>query len=304
LRTLRVLADRPENVARFLLLGSASPALFRHVGETLAGRAHLIEMGGFTVEETGFVNLERLWLRGTFPRSYLHATDADSLEWRRAFIRTFLVRDVPHWTEVRQDERALYRFLEWAAQYHGQSWNNSEVGAQLGLSYKTIQRLVDIFTECFVLRQLRPYARNPGIRLRKAPKLYFRDAGLFHHFAGIDRPDALRINPKSGPSWEGFALDQVLRMLSLPEERCFHWSKHSGAEIDLVVERGGRLYGLEFKLTEQPKVTVSIRTGLDELALEHLWIVTPTEHTIELDKKITAVGLNQLDAIRSHLEAR
>lgn len=293
-RTLRVLADAAERDTRYLLLGSASPALFRWVGETLAGRAQFVEMGGFTAVETGITQLERLWLRGTFPRSFLHAEERDSMEWRRAFIRTFLVRDIPHWAEIRQDERALYRFLEWAAQYHGQSWNNSEVGGQLGLSYKTVQRLVDIFTECFVLRQLRPFARNPGVRLRKAPKLYFRDAGLFHHFAGIDQPDTLRIHPKSGASWEGFALDQVIRLLGLPEERCFHWSKHSGAEIDLVVETGGKLHGFEFKMTDQPKATLSMRTGVDELGLERLWIVTPRTEVIEIDGKICAVGLNGL----------
>lgn len=300
--TLRVLADRADNRARFLLLGSAAPTLFRHVGETLAGRARFIEMGGFTVAETGHINLARLWLRGAFPRSYLHETDADSLDWRRDFIRTFLVRDIPHWAEVRQEERTLYRFLEWAAQYHGQSWNHSLVGGQLGLSYKTVQRLVDIFTDCFVLRQLQPYARNPGVRLRKAPKLYFRDAGLYHHFAGIDRPDVLRINPRSGASWEGFALDQVIRALRLPEERCFHWSKHSGAEIDLLIERGGRLFGVEFKLNEEPKLTPSMRAGLAELSLAALWVVTPSGDRIELEDKVTALGLNRLAEIGARLD--
>lgn len=295
--TLRVLADRADNRARFLLLGSAAPTLFRQVGETLAGRARFIEMGGFTVAETGFVNLPRLWLRGSFPRAYLHEEEADSLDWRRDFIRTFLVRDVPHWSEVRQDERTLYRFLEWAAQYHGQSWNHSLVGAQLGLSYKTVQRLVDIFTECFVLRQLPSYSRNSGARLRKAPKLYFRDAGLYHHFAGIDRPDALRINPRSGASWEGFALDQLIRTLRLPEERCFHWGKHSGAEVDLVIERGGKLHGVEFKLADEPRITPSMRAGQVELSLASLWVVTPSSERIELENGITAVGLNRIEEI-------
>lgn len=288
---LRVLVDRDPSPARFLILGSASPDLAQHASETLAGRVELLDMGGFDMDEVGTENLERLWSRGSFPRSYLAASEEDSVAWRESFARTFLERDIPQ-LGLRIPPATLRRFWTMLAHYHGQSWNGAEIAQAFGVSAKTVRGYLDILTGTFMVRQLQPWFENLGKRQVKAPKVYLRDSGMLHSLLGVTAMETVLTHPKSGASWEGFALEQVLRRTA-PSEAYF-WAVHSGAELDLLLFKEGRRIGFEFKLSETPKVSRSMHSAIEALGLEHLWVVYPGEHRYPLTERITAVPLGQV----------
>ena len=290
---LRVLADRKPSPARFLILGSAAPDLIRHASESLAGRVEFVEMAGFTAEECGPEALETLWLRGGLPRSFLARSAADSMAWRENFIQTFLQRDIPQFG-LRIAAPALRRFWEMLAHYHGQTFNASELGRALGVSDQTVKSYLDVLTQTFMVRQLQPWFENIGKRQVKAPKVYFRDSGLLHGLLALPTRDALWAHPRAGASWEGFMLEQVLR-LAAPASAYF-WSTHGGAELDLLLPIEGRRHGVEFKWQEAPAVTKSMRMALADLRLDHLWVVHPGSSTFPLDEKITAVPAAGLPA--------
>ena len=286
---LRVLADRPKHPARFLILGSASPAIIGHASETLAGRVEFVELAGFDLSETGPEALDALWVRGGFPRSFLAASDADSLAWREGFVRTFLERDIPQ-LGIHIAATSMRRFWTMLAHYHGQTWNASELGRAMGLSDKTVRGYLDLLTGTYMVHQLQPWFENLGKRQVKSPKVYFRDSGLLHHL--LDIPDRHRLlgHPKVGASWEGFAIEQILRAYGQPQP--YFWSAHGGAELDLLFLHEGRRLGFEVKFNEAPKVTASMRKAKEALGLEHLWVVYPGAHRIPMDQGITALPLN------------
>ena len=287
-KVLRVLIDRPEGGARFLLLGSASPALLRQTGESLAGRIEVIETGGFTLDETGVENAARLWWRGGFPRSYTASDDTASRVWRREFIRTVVQRDLPQ-LGIGAPAPAIYRFWSMLARYHGQIWNAADPARSLGVNESTVRRYLDWLTQAFLVRQLPPWHANLGKRQVKAPKVYVRDAGLLHELLGIEDAAALARHPKSGASWEGFALDQVLR-IARPDEAYF-WATHAGAELDLLMIRNGQHVGVEFKRTDAPALTPSIRTALADLQLSAVYVVYPGSRRYRLAERVEAVPL-------------
>ncbi len=288
---LRVLVDRPGNSARFLILGSASPSIVKAVSETLAGRIEFVELTGFNVFETNPDEWEKLWQRGGFPRSFLADSETDSLTWREGFIRTFLERDIPQ-LGINIPPAALRRFWTMLAHYHGQTWNAAELSRSLGISDKTVRSYLDILTGAFMIRQLQPWYENLGKRQVKAPKIYFRDTGLLHSLLDIPDQNSLWAHPKSGASWEGFALEQVLQ--SLQPSQAYFWATHNGAELDLLLFLNGKRYGFEIKLAEAPAITASMRSALESLNLEHLWIVYPGQHHQLIDEKITLLPLNEL----------
>jgi len=290
-KVLRVLIDRPEGGARFLLLGSASPALLRQTGESLAGRIEVIETGGFTLDETGVENAARLWWRGGFPRSYTASDDTASRVWRREFIRTVVERDLPQ-LGIGAPAPAIYRFWSMLAHYHGQIWNAADPARSLGVNESTVRRYLDWLTQAFLVRQLPPWHANLGKRQVKAPKVYVRDAGLLHELLGIEDAAALARHPKSGASWEGFALDQVLR-IARPDEAYF-WATHAGAELDLLMIRNGQHVGVEFKRTDAPTLTPSIRTALADLQLSAVYVVYPGSRRYRLAERVEAVPLAAL----------
>ena len=291
---LRVLVDRPETQARFLILGSASPDIIRNVSETLAGRVELVELAGFDLRETGAETWERLWLRGGFPRSFLAASDEDSLAWREGFIRTFLERDIPQ-LGIRIPAAAMRRFWTMLAHYHGQIWNASELARAMGLSDKTVRSYLDILTGTFMVRQLQPWYENIGKRQVKAPKIYLRDSGVLHSLLSLPNLHVLTGHPRVGASWEGFALEQVLQTLKLSE--AFFWATHSGAEIDLFFLAQGRRLAIEVKFNEAPHVTRSMHIALDDLALDHLWIIYPGQHAYPVHEQITVWPLREVAAV-------
>ncbi|HEY9064827.1 MAG TPA: ATP-binding protein [Burkholderiaceae bacterium] len=291
-KVLRVLIDRPDSgEVRFLLLGSASPALLRQTSESLAGRIEVIETGGFTLDETGVENAGRLWWRGGFPRSYTASNDEASRIWRREFIRTVVERDLPQ-LGIGAPASAMYRFWAMLAHYHGQIWNAAEPARSLGVNESTVRRYLDWLTQAFLVRQLQPWHANLGKRQVKAPKVYVRDAGLLHALLGIEDAAALARHPKSGASWEGFALDQVLR-IARPDEAYF-WATHAGAELDLLMIKEGRRIGVEFKRADAPTLTPSIRTALADLQLETVYVVYPGSRRYRLAENVEAVPLGAL----------
>jgi len=285
---LRVLVDRRENPARFLILGSASGDLLRQSSESLAGRMEKLVIGGFSLPEMGTEAEQRLWLRGGFPPSYLAASDADSALWRKSFIQTLLERDFPQWG-VRVPAIALQRFWTMVAHYHGQVWNAAEPARALGVSETTTRRHLDLLTDALMMRQLRPYYANLGKRQVKSPKIYLRDTGLLHQLLGIDSMKALLTHPKVGASWEGFVIEQILR--TQPHDEAFFWATHQGAEIDLILRRGGELIGIECKRTDSPRLTPSIRIAIEDLKLHRLIIIYPGPRQFPLSDQVEAVPL-------------
>jgi hypothetical protein len=293
---LRVLADRPRTPARFLILGSASPDLIAGVSETLAGRVAFVELGGFDLEETGAENWPGLWLRGGFPRSFLSESDDDSFVWREQFIQTFLTRDLPQ-LGIHIAAPQMRRFWMMVAHYHGQSWNAAEISGSLGISDKTARHYLDILTGAFLMRQLLPWTENLGKRIRKAPKVYVRDSGLFHSLMGLSTRELLESHPKLGASWEGFALEQILRAFRVAEGAAFFWGAHSGAELDLLLFRAGKRIGFEFKFSDAPTLTKSMTQSISGLNLERLWVVYPGVHSYSLAERVEAVPLTALSAL-------
>ncbi len=287
---LRVLADRPGIPARFLVLGSASPDLVRGVSESLAGRVGFVDLSGFDGTEVGFENLDALWVRGGFPESFLSSSDEASFRWRQQFIRTFLTRDIPQLGITIPTEQ-LRRFWLMVAHYHGQTWNASEIAGSLGVNYKTAQRYLDILTGAFMMRTLSPWTENLGKRVRKAPKVYLRDSGLFHSLQNIRSLRELQAHPKLGASWEGLALEHILRVLRVEPGEAYYWATHSGAEVDLMILRGERRWGFEFKYADAPRATPSMRVAMEDLGLQRLSVIYPGEKNYALDEKIEVVAL-------------
>ena len=280
---LRVLADREGTPARFLLLGSASPALLRASSESLAGRIEVIEVGGFVLEETGADTADALWQRGGFPRSFLAETDADSRTWRQQFLQTLVERDLPQ-LGAALAPAALLRFLTMLAHYHGQIWNAAEPARSLGISEITVRRYLDLLTGAYLVRQLPPWFANIGKRQVRSPKIYWRDCGLLHQLLGIADEQALLSHPRCGASWEGFALEHMLQRLQ-PDEAYF-WATHTGAELDALLIKDGRRLGLEIKRADAPRLTSSMRHALDDLELDALWVIYPGSLRYRLHERI------------------
>lgn len=290
---LRVLADRRKAPARFLILGSASGDLLRQSSETLAGRMERIEIGGFTLAELGADAMDKLWRRGSFPRSYLARSEQDSFAWRNQFVQTLLERDFPQWG-VRVPAVALLRFWTMIAHLHGQIWNAAEPARALGVSQPTVRRHLDLLTDALVLRQLQPWHANLGKRQVKSPKIFVRDSGLLHQLLGLETEKALLSHPKLGASWEGFVVEQVL--VGEPHDEAWFWATHQGSEIDLLLRRGDRWFGVECKRSDTPRITPSIRTAFVDLELDRVAIVYPGAKRFLLDERTEAVPLRSLAA--------
>lgn len=290
---LRVLADRRPLRSRFLLLGSASPELLKQTSESLAGRIAYLELGGFDLIEVGAPALPRLWLRGGFPRAFLARTEEISRTWRRSFIRDFLERDLPQ-LGFRVPAETLRRFWSMLAHYHGQVWNASEFARSFGVADTTVRRYLDQLTATFVVRQLPPWHENVAKRQVKAPKTYVVDSGLLHALLGVTDMTHLRGHPKAGASWEGFGLEAVIRELDVHREECHFWRTHTGAELDLLVIRGRRRLGFEFKLTDAPTMTASMRVALKDLRLDSLDVIHAGRKTYRLAREVRALPLAEV----------
>jgi len=288
---LRVLADREDLPARFLILGSASPELIRSSSESLAGRMETISISGFSLAEVGVDELQKHWLRGGFPLSFLAENDSDSFAWRKNFVQTFLERDLPRWG-VQIPTGNLLRFWTMISHYHGQVWNAAEPARSMGVSEPTIRRYLDILQDVFMVRILQPWHTNLKKRQVKSPKIYFRDSGLLHALLGLRTHHDLQTHPKSGASWEGYVVEEAIKSMG-PDEAYF-WGTHNGAEIDLLLFKNGKRVGVECKRVDAPRLTTSMQIALEDLQLNHLAVIYPGERLYPLSEKVSAVPLSSL----------
>ncbi len=288
---LRVLMDRSNAAGQYLLLGSAAPALLRQSNESLLGRVRTIEVTGFNIDDVAPTERNKLWLRGGYPLSFTAPSDAKSMAWRDSAVQSYLYTDLPQ-LGLNIDATAMLRFWKMLAHYHGQLWNAAEPARSLGVSETTVRRYLDQLTQTFMVRQLQPWHTNLGKRQVKSPKIYFRDTGLLHNLMGINQLEQLRTHPACGASWEGFALEQVIR-LAQPDEAYF-WATHAGAELDLLLLKGNQRVGVEFKHSSNPKVTQSMRIAANDLKLDRLYVVYPGDYRYILGEGIEAVPLDAL----------
>ncbi len=287
---LRVLADEDRRPGRFLVLGSASPELIGMASESLAGRVAIVELAGLRVLDVGGDELDTIWRRGGLPRSYLGAEE-ESVAWRDDYISTFLERDLAN-LGVRIPPTTMRRFWTMVAHYHGQTWNGSELSRALAVSQTTVRRYLDALTDALVIRQLQPWFANIAKRQVRSPKVYVRDSGLLHRLLGLNSQVDLLGHPKVGASWEGFILEQMITCLQIRDPS--FWSTHSGAELDLFATIGGRRLGFEFKRTDQPAMTASIRSSIDTLQLDHVFVVHAGKQRFAINRSVTALPAAEL----------
>ena len=293
---IRVLVDRPECDARFLVLGSASPHLVKAASESLAGRMGFVDLTGFDIEEIGAADFRKLWLRGGFPRSFLARDDGASYRWRNDFIRTFLERDVAQ-LGITVPSETLRRFWTMVAHYHGQVWNAAEFARSLGSAEATARRYLDILSGAYVVRQLQPWHENLKKRQVKSPKVYIRDSGVLHALLALERADGIFQHPKLGASWEGFAVEQVIACANSRD--IYFWATHSGAELDLLVLKNGKRLGFEMKYTDAPRTTKSMRSAIADLKLDALHVVYPGSASYPIDQTISALSIVDVPAALS-----
>ena len=288
---LRVLADRAGTRVRYLILGSAAPELVRGSAESLAGRIAYHELPGLDILEAGTASIDALWRRGGLPRSLLAASDAGSLRWRREYIRSFLERDIPE-LGFRLAPATLWRFWSMLAHYSGQLWNAAELARAFGVSEPTVRHYLDILSATCMVRVLPPWHENLGKRQVKAPKVYLADSGLLHALLDIGTsPEALLGHPRVGASWEGFVLHQIVRALEAEWQDCYHWRLHTGAELDLLVNLGSRRLGFEIKRTDAPRLTPSMKSAVNALRLEKLYVVHAGGASWPLGERVEALPL-------------
>ena len=287
---LRVLADEDGRPGRFLVLGSASPDLVGLASESLAGRVALLDLAGFRPEDVGVSAIDRLWVRGGLPRSFLAADEDASCAWRDDYIATFLERDLAN-LGIRIPPTTMRRFWSMLAHSHGQFWNGAELARSIDVSQPTVRRYLDALTDALVVRQLQPFFANIGKRQVRSPKVYLRDSGTLHRLLNIDDQRDLLSHPKVGASYEGFVTEQILQLdVSDP----FFWATHAGAELDLVVRVGRERVGIEIKRTAQPRMTPSIHHALDDLELDRAIVAHAGKERFPLADNVEAVPVPQL----------
>lgn len=294
---LRHLTDRKKK-QKFLILGSASGELMQQSSESLAGRIAYYSLGGFALDDIGMQNSTKLWIRGGLPRAFLASSDQKSAQWREQYISTFLERDIPQ-LGIAIPPYTLRRFWLMLSHYHAQIINYAELGRSFGISDMTVRKYVDILSSTFMIRILPPWYVNIGKRLVKRPKIYLRDSGIFHSLLSVDTREELNSHPKLGASWEGFALEMVSRKIGKSARNLFFWKSHAGAELDLFWQDRGKNWGVEFKYADAPKLTKSMQISINDLELEHLWVVYPGAESYPLSDKITVSPVS-MDSYQYH----
>lgn len=292
--TLRVLLDRRDWPARYLILGSASPALMQGASETLAGRVGVVDLGGFDLAEVAPDQWRTLWHRGVFPRSFLAQDEESSALWREAFVETFLLRDIVE-LGITVPAEALRRFWTMVGHYHGQVWNAAEFARAIGAGQAAARRYLDILAAARMVRVLPPWFENLKKRQVRAPKIYVRDTGMLHTLLGLGTGDALHGHPKVGGSFEGFAIEQILSCFAIRE--AYFWRTHGGAELDLLLNVNGRRMGFEFKHSDAPGTTKSMHSAMQDLRLDHLWVVYPGDEKYALAERITALPARDIPSL-------
>lgn len=295
---LRVLVDRTDNPAQFLILGSSSPSLIKGTPESLAGRIAFIEMGGFSIREVNN-EWEKLWVRGGFPRSFLSFSEEASFEWREDFVRTFVERDI-FALGLKLNPSVMNRFISILANYHGKIFNAAQIADMMDLSAVTIKRYLDILAGSFLMHIVQPWHENLEKRQVKSPKVYFRDTGLLHFFYSFTEYRALLSHPAVGFSFEGFVMDHIIRLVGA--RYVYFWKIHSGAKLDAFIQKKGKRIGIEIKFNAAPKSSKSMRVAHDLLKLDCLFVVYPGDKLYLLESKIQALPITELSTKLDELE--
>jgi uncharacterized protein len=294
---LRSLIDENRTPGRFLLLGSASPELLRQSSESLAGRVISHELAPFDVSEIqpAHAQLQDFWLRGGYPLSWLAASDVASVTWRESFIATHLERDIPSFG-IRVPSTTLHRFWQMLAHLHGQLWNASRLASGFGVTAPTVQHYLDILEATYMLRRLPPLQGNLGKRLVKSPKVYLRDSGLLHALLGIENLNGLAGHPVVGASWEGWVLEQIAQLIG-SQWRLSFYRTASGAEMDVVTERGTRKIGFEIKFSSAPKLTKGFWSAMADIQPDHAYIIAPVQSGYPLAENVDVVPAIELPSL-------
>lgn len=299
---LRGVIDRQRNRAgRFVLLGSASPALVRGISESLAGRTAFLDLPPFRWDEIRTTRrgntLDTLWLKGGYPPAFLAADGRSRWEWLDAYSRAFIERDLPA-LGIDVSASQMRRLWTMLAHANGGLWNASQFAASLGVSYHTVNRYVDILEQTFLIRKLPPYFANIGKRLVKSPRIYFRDSGLLHYFLGVRTARDLDVHPGRGVSWEGFIIDQMLSAYRRfePGADAFFWRTARGAEVDLLIASAGRLIPFEIKLHSTPDGddVRGLRVCMADLGLARGYVIYPGRERYSLGRGVTVVPAGDL----------
>lgn len=295
---LRVKADQMLKSSRIILLGSSSRDLIEQASESLAGRINYIEVSGFSIEESN--NIEKLFVRGCFPLSFFAKNEDASYQWRKAYSQAYLERDLKS-LGIDLPPQSLRRMLEMMVGYHGQIFNASEIGKSLGFSHTTARKYLDILISSFLIRELKPWYESIIQRQVKQSKIYFRDSGLVNYFMGIHSKNDLSRNPKLGHLWEGFALEETVKIIGAENEDLYFWSLHQNGELDLLWLKENKKIGFEFKYTDHPKVSSSMIKALELLKLDHLYVVYPGTKKSKLHPNITLLPLGEKEKIFPNL---
>jgi predicted AAA+ superfamily ATPase len=293
---IRALVDQNRVGGRFLILGSASPALLRHSSESLAGRIIYHELTPFNMFETGSEHLERLWLCGGYPESYLADNEKESFAWRESYIKTYLEMDIPQ-LGIRIPSVQLRRFWTMLAHSNGQLWNGNKIAGSLGVSAPTVRHYLDILEDTFVVRRLQPYYANVKKRLIKSPKIYIRDSGLLHTLLRIGNLDDLQGHPALGSTWEGFVIEQILSLLPNYREVYFYRT-NAGAEIDLVIfDKKNKPIAIEIKYSMSPAVSRGFWNACEDLTCKKGFIIYPGNEIYPVGKNVFAMPVRELAKI-------
>lgn len=284
-----------ERFGHFLLLGSAALELMRQSSETLAGRVAYLEIGPVDILEASAASLDAqtLWLRGGFPESLLAPGDGPSLDWRRDFIRSYLERDVPMFAP-RMPVQALGRLWTMLAHQQGGLLNQARLAAGLGVSAPTVTRYTDLMVDLQLVRRLAPWSGNVGKRLVKAPKIYVRDSGIVHALLDLQTSNDLLGHPVVGPSYEGFVIENLIQCAG-PRWRPYFYRTHDGAEIDLLLERGGQPeIAIEIKRSSAPTLDKGFGMACEDLKISQRYVVYPGHESYPVRHGAQAIGLAAL----------
>ncbi|MGO9115538.1 MAG: ATP-binding protein [Thermoguttaceae bacterium] len=296
---LRALADADQRNGKFLLLGSASPDLSRQASESLAGRIAYHELSPLLLQEVSpsEENVNKLWLRGGFPKSFLASAESQSLQWRNNLIQTYLERDIPQ-LGVSVPATSLRRFWQMIAHWQGQLWNASTIAKSLAVTSPTVKRYLDLLEDTFMLRQLAPYFANIKKRLVKTPKVYLRDSGLLHALLRIQSLEDMAAHPAAGASWEGWVIEQILGIVPEAWGRSFYRTA-AGAEIDLLLEPGGRrsLIAIEVKYSLVPQPSRGFWTALEDLQPIQGFVVYPGHEYYPIKPRVFALPIAELQKL-------
>jgi uncharacterized protein len=288
---LRSVIDSNRVNGKFILLGSASQELIQQTSESLAGRIGMLHLSPFLVNELNYsesFRLQKFWIRGGFPNSYLAENDENSMIWLENYIRTYVERDIPQ-LGFQIPALQLKRLLTMCAHNQGQQLNLSKLGESMGLTHPTIKKYIDLLEQTFIVRTIPPYEINVKKRLVKSPKVFVRDSGILHQLLAIPNFNSLLGHPVFGSSWEGIVIENII--VNRPTWDYFYYRTATGDEIDLILKKGNQTIAIECKASDAPKVNKGFYRSLEVIQPNKTFIIAPTNDTYKIAENITVIGL-------------